>query len=103
MVQKFSKEFLFSIRNYIPITEVIEKTLDIPCKRSEGQFRFLCPICQEFRGAVNERTNLARCFRCEENFNSIDLTMIVKQVKFVNAIEILSTQLAMYHQNQLAK
>ncbi len=63
-MQKFSKEFLFSIRNYIPIEEVIEKTLDIPCKQSEGQFRFLCPKCREFRAAVNKRTNLARCFLC---------------------------------------
>ena len=97
MAQKFSKEFLFAIRNYIPVAEVIEKSLGLPCKITEGQFRFLCPLCREFRAAVNRRTNLARCFLCKENYNPIDLVMIVKQVKFIKAIEILSPLLAVYH------
>lgn len=93
-MHKFSKEFLFSIRNHIPLAEVIEKFLRLPCKSSEGQFRFLCPNCRELRAIVNPRTNLARCFLCEQNYNVIDLVMIVKQVKFIRAIEFLSPLLA---------
>lgn len=56
---------------------------------SEGYFRFLCPVCKEFQTAVNPKTNLARCFRCEKNFNSIDLVMRVKGVGFVESVQYL--------------
>lgn len=98
-MHKFSKEFLFSIRNHIPLTEVIQKFLRLPCKSSEGQFRFLCPNCLELRAIVNPRTNLARCFLCQRNYNSIDLVIIVKQVKFTQAIEYLSPLLAAHQQS----
>lgn len=103
MVQKLSKEFLFSIRNHIPIAQVIADMLQLPWKRSDGYFRFVCPKCQEFRTAVNEKTNLARCFLCEINFNCIDLVMIVKKVKFLKAIDILSPLLVKYSQSKTAR
>ncbi|WP_208596420.1 hypothetical protein [Desulfonatronospira thiodismutans] len=39
--------------------------------------------------ACNPRTNLARCFRCERNFNPIDLVMVVKGLNFREAVEFL--------------
>jgi DNA primase len=38
---------------------------------------------------VNPRTNLGRCFRCEENFNTIDLVMQITSCDFVAAVHFL--------------
>ena len=56
---------------------------------SEGHFRFLCPLCGEFQTATNSKTNLARCFRCEKNFNTIDMVMICERATFVETINTL--------------
>lgn len=88
MTKRFSSHVLRSLRNDVPIARVLE-VLDVPVKISEGYLRFLCPRCGEFNTATKAATNLARCFRCEENFNPIDLVMIVKQHNFVEAVEFL--------------
>ena len=77
------------MRNDIPIDKVIKDALDIPWRDTEGCFRFLCPLCNEFNTAVNPATNLARCFYCERNFNAIDLVMLINQSDFVNSIRFL--------------
>ena len=88
MTKRFPGELLRSLRNDIPIVWILE-VLAMPLKVSEGYVRFLCPLCGEFNTATNPATNLARCFRCHDNFNSIDLVMIVKQQNFVEAVEFL--------------
>ncbi len=85
----YSKEDLFKLRNDIPITVVIADVLDIPSKMVDGYFRFLCPLCLEFMTATNSRTNLARCFRCQKNFNPIDITIAVNKCTFKEAVEHL--------------
>ena len=90
MAKRYSKEFLTMLRNEIPIAILIFDLLELPNKVSEGYFRFLCPICSEFNTATNQRTNLARCFRCEKNFNPIDMVMEVKRVGFVDAVDYLN-------------
>ena len=87
--RRFSKEELYSLRNDIPIDKVIKHALDIPCRISEGSFRFLCPLCNNFNTAVNPATNLARCFCCKKNLNTIDLVMTITQSSFVNSIRFL--------------
>ena len=87
--RRFSSEELYRLRNDIPIDTVIKNALDIPCRISEGCFRFLCPLCNGFNTAVNPATNLARCFCCEKNFNTIDLVMVITQSDFVNSIRFL--------------
>lgn len=82
MKKRFSADELRALRNEIPIDRLIEDVLSIPAKRIEGFFRFLCPICNEFQTAVKPATNLARCFRCEMNFNTIEITMRVKNIGF---------------------
>ena len=67
--------------------------LDIPTKISEDYLRFLCPLCSEFNTAINPSTNLARCFRCQQNFNPIDMVMTVKGCSFLDAVKYLSTLL----------
>jgi hypothetical protein len=85
----FSRDELYGLRNDIPIDRVIKNALNIPCRISEGCFRFLCPQCNGFNTAVNPKTNLARCFHCEKNFNTIDLVMRITQSDFVNSIRFL--------------
>jgi hypothetical protein len=80
---------LYLVRNGISINLVITQILNIPNKWSEGQLRFLCPACGEFNTATNPRTNLGRCFRCQRNYNPIDLVMATLGVGFVVAVEQL--------------
>jgi len=91
MKRHFSSRELFVLRNHIPIDTLIEKHLMLPSKFSEGYFRFLCPLCNEFQTATNPKTNLARCFRCERNFNTIDMVMICKGARFVQGVNYLRT------------
>ena len=93
--KRFTHQELHALRNHIPVSSLIESVLDIPCRTIQGVFRFLCPLCGEFNTAVKPSTNLARCFRCQKNFNTIDLVMIVKQTDFLNAVRFLKD----YHQN----
>ena len=88
MGRRFSTKELYEIRNFIPINDLI-KELMIPYKVSEGVFRFLCPLCNEGQTATNPKTNLARCFRCEKNYNTIDLYMICKKSGFVESVKML--------------
>ena len=89
MKKRFSSQELFELRNAIPVDMLIKNELQIPSKISEGIFRFLCPICNEFQTAINPTTNLARCFRCERNFNTIDLVMTVRRIGFKESILFL--------------
>jgi len=73
----------------MPVEIVIKNALDIPCRNTEGCFSFLCPLCNEFDTAVNPETNLARCFRCQKNFNIIDLVMLITKLDFVKSVRFL--------------
>ena len=89
MKRRFSAQELFELRNNVPVDALIENVLNIPVKQSDGLFRFLCPVCNEFQTAANLSANLARCFRCERNFNPIDIVMIAKGVGFVESVNYL--------------
>jgi len=89
MGRRFTDRQLFEVRNHIPIRSVIESLLDMPSKTVEGVFRFLCPQCGEYETSIKPQTNLARCFRCEKNFNPIDIVMAVRRVEFVETVDLL--------------
>jgi len=89
MTQRHSKAILRKLRNDIPIDRLIADILKQPNKISEGYFRFLCPVCSEFATAINPKTNLARCFSCQKNFNPIDMVIAVKTYSFVQAVDYL--------------
>ena len=88
MPQHVTKQELRHLKNKIDINAVI-KHLKIPWKIQEGYVRFLCPLCSEFDTATNPRTNLARCFRCKQNFNPIDLVMVDQKMTFLDSISYL--------------
>ncbi|MFC1815945.1 CHC2 zinc finger domain-containing protein [Thermodesulfobacteriota bacterium] len=87
--RRFTNHELYALRNDIPIDALIEKALYIPSRIADGYFRFLCPLCKEFNTAVNPETNLARCFRCQENFNTIDLVITTRKLDFVESVRFL--------------
>lgn len=86
---RFSSEALHYVRNELDIVGLIRGYLEIPNKLSEGYLRFECPECKEYFTAVNPQTNLSRCFRCEKNFNTIELTMADQSLGFVDAVKLL--------------
>ena len=88
-MRRFSSTELGRLRNEIPVRWVIEALLQLPSKEIEGVYRFLCPVCSEFQTGLNPHTNLARCFRCEKNFNPIELVMADKGLNFVQSVTLL--------------
>ena len=87
-----SRQRLWQLRNKLSIDRVLEE-LGVPTKLRDGYFRFLCPLCRDFHTATNPRTNLGRCFRCQRNFNPIDITMVVKKLPFLEAVALLESLL----------
>ena len=87
--RRFSKQELFSLRNHIKINNLISDILSMPSKFTDGYLRFCCPLCSEFVTATSSETNLGRCFRCNRNFNTIDLVMLDKKLNFVDAVKFL--------------
>ena len=88
MSRYFNDELLWRLRNDIR-WEPLLGHLDWPHKMREGQLAFLCPLCREYRSAVNPRTNLGRCFHCQTNFNPIDLTIAIQKCDFLDAVAFL--------------
>ncbi len=88
MGARISPEELHELRNKIPIAGLIDH-FEIPWKIRDGLFRFLCPVCLEYHSATNPKTNLARCFRCMRNFNTIDLVMLLRKASFLEAVRYL--------------
>ncbi len=68
---------------------VSSNVLAMPSKFTDGYLRFCCPLCSEFVTATSSKTNLGRCFRCNKNFNTIDLVMMDKKLNFVDAVKFL--------------
>ena len=89
MTLRYSKTLLRKLRNDIPIDRLIVDVLKLQNKVSEGYLRFLCPACGEFTTAVNPKTNLARCFSCQKNYNPIDMVMAAKIYSFTQAADYL--------------
>jgi len=103
MPPRFPSELLRSLRNDIPISDLIRFRLDVPWKERDGYFRFLCPRCGDFHTATYPTTNLACCFRCGLNFNPIDLVMAVEGCGFVEAVKILTPLLEVYPRRSVSE
>jgi len=70
-------------------------------------WRFRCPLCQQFNTATQKKTNLGRCFSCQQNFNTIDLVIYAKKINFVPAVQwllsLLDNKLSFDQNNQRTK
>lgn len=91
---RICKQELYRLRNEIRIDRLIADFLLIPSKTIDGRFRFCCPLCKAYDTAVKPETNLARCFSCKKNFNTIDLTMLIRKLDFVDSVSFLRQCLA---------
>ena len=80
-----TRAYLYRLRNEVPFPGLFRK-LNWPHKRVSTQLRFVCPICNEHQTSVNPATNLARCFRCQRNWNPIDFTMTITNCDFLQAV-----------------
>lgn len=81
-------ERLRSLRNDVPVLAVISQ-LGIAKKLRGRRLSFRCPECGCFHTATEPRTNLARCFSCERNFNPIDLVMAERGWSFLQALKYM--------------
>lgn len=84
----FTKQQLFQIRNEIDIDWLINEKLNLE-RQFNGAWRFRCPLCQQLNTATQKKTNLARCFSCQKNFNTIDLVIYSKKINFVPSVHYL--------------
>lgn len=84
----FSKQQLVQVRNEIDINDLITDKLLLE-RQFNGIWRFQCPLCGQFNTATQKKTNLSRCFSCEQNFNTIDLVIYIKKLNFVPAVQWL--------------
>ena len=89
MSQYYPDDFIRMLRNDIPIDEVIVDLLNLELRKDRKTIRFRCPLCYNFHTATNHKTNLARCFDCQKNFNPIDMVITVGNCGFVDAVKIL--------------
>lgn len=87
------RDRLRQLRNEIDFSHLFRR-LGWPWKRrDDGVILFVCPECSESQTSVNPKTNLARCFRCERNWNPIDFTMVVGRMEFLDAYDYLEEML----------
>jgi hypothetical protein len=89
MSKYYPDSLLRALRNKIPIHRLITEMLGLPLRQKDPLLRFQCPACHSFHTATHPKTNLARCFDCQKNFNPIDLVMAATQCGFVDAVELL--------------
>lgn len=82
-------EYLRQLRNEIAWKDLFER-LNWVHKNRDGRLVFQCPRCYETLTAVNDRTHLGRCFRCQENWNPIDFAMEAGELEFKTAITLLA-------------
>lgn len=95
-MSNYPSALLRSLRNQIPIDQVITSMLNMEIKPNAKLLRFRCPRCHGFHTATNSKTNLARCFDCQRNFNPIDMVMAVGTISFIEAVEFLKQHLQEY-------
>jgi hypothetical protein len=99
-MSNFSKQQLYQLRNQIPINWLIHDVLSM-MSIYNGVWRFQCPVCLEFNTATQEKTNLARCFSCQKNFNTIELVIYVEKLSFKQSVEFLMPYLRKFSDEQI--
>jgi CHC2 zinc finger len=87
-MNSYTKQQLFQVRNEIDIDWLINEKLSIE-RQFNGAWRFRCPLCQKLNTATQKKTNLARCFSCQKNFNTIDIVIYTKKINFVPSVRFL--------------
>ncbi len=87
-MRRIAADHLRVLRNAVPISKLVVE-LSIPTQKHGVRMTFRCPLCGVFATATNPRTNLARCFRCRRNFNTIELVIAERRVSFLDAVSTI--------------
>jgi len=74
----------------IPMTQLMSDVLKIPSQRIEEGIGFLCPKCKKIGIFLKYHTNKGICFKCDSNYNPIDLVMHEKELNFSDAVDFLN-------------
>ncbi len=85
-------DLLRRLRNDVRVADVIDR-LGVATRARGARRAFRCPQCECFHTGVRERTNLARCFACERNFNPIDFVIAERRWTFLDAVRYLSDEI----------
>jgi len=88
-MSRLSSQALYALRNHINIDRLMSQVLQMPTQQINGILRFQCPLCTRFHTATHPNTNLARCFDCRKNFNTIELVMAIRHIRFLEAVALL--------------
>jgi hypothetical protein len=86
--QRIDPNDLIILRNHVPLRDVAHLLL-IPWKMDDTLCRFECPLCKCFETGLHPKENLGRCFRCQKNFNPIDLVAAHRGDGFRTAVDWL--------------
>ncbi|MFO7884557.1 MAG: DNA primase, partial [Desulfobacteraceae bacterium] len=54
-----------------------------------GQLNRYCPMCHRMNTGISRKTNLARCFDCKKNYNTIDLVKEIMGLGFLESAAYL--------------
>lgn len=96
-----TRDLLRSLRNDLPMAAVFQHLGGLApySKWDEDRFRFVCQACGELQAIVNPRNNLAHCFACGKNTNTIDL-LLASGYEFKTAVELLRKWLSLQKREQ---
>lgn len=87
------RDQLRRLRNEIDFRRLFDR-LRWPWKlRADGVILFVCPRCNERQTSVHPKHNLARCFRCQANWNPIDFVMQTTPMDFLTTVGYLEDML----------
>lgn len=88
---RIPRHILRQIRNKVPIQNLIQHGLGIKHTMDGKIFRFECPSCSSFNTSIHKKTNLAKCFDCQDHFNPIDIVMAVRKTDFLETAHFLQS------------
>jgi hypothetical protein len=82
-------EELRRLRNDVPVAAVVDE-LGLATARRGARRTFQCPKCSTFHTNVNQRANVAHCFRCSRSYNPIDLVIATRGSIFLDAVRCVA-------------
>ena len=87
----FDAKSLRHIRNQIDLKS-LACYLGIRMKVKDNQCWLVCPKCNRLKASFQKNQNLARCWKCNTRYNSIELVMAYFNINFREAVMFLMDQ-----------
>ena len=87
----YKAQSLVYLRNRINLKDLASHS-GIQVKVKDNQCWFVCPQCLELKASFQRNQNLARCWKCNTRYNSIELVMAHFNINFRQAVMFLIDQ-----------